>query len=115
MALRVAIQFLYDYLDARFQIPTSSTMNPGSLEDWPIQEQRPLFDLLGDPQQAIGVILNSSYLMQPTKSVSGVRFPLEETFASCQLCPRQNCPSRRAPYDPDLYEQKYRPPANNPA
>jgi predicted transcriptional regulator len=64
--------------------------------------------MLGDTQAAIGVELLSSLLMQPTKTVSGIVFPTEETFASCQLCPRQGCPNRRAPYDPDLFEAKYR-------
>ena len=48
--------------------------------------------------------------MVPTKSVSGILFPAEETFASCQLCPRDDCPNRRAPYDPELFERKYRAP-----
>ena len=45
-------------------------MNPGSLADWPMREQRPLFGLLGDTDAAIGVELMESYLMRPTKSVS---------------------------------------------
>jgi predicted transcriptional regulator len=46
--------------------------------------------------------------MVPSKSVSGILFPTEQTFASCQLCPREGCPSRQAPYDPALYDKKYR-------
>ena len=61
-------------------------MNPGSLADWPLREQRPLFGLLGNVRAAIGVTLTPSLLMTPTKSVSGILFPSEETFASCQLC-----------------------------
>ncbi len=48
--------------------------------------------------------------MVPTKSVSGILFPAEESFASCQLCPRENCPNRRAPYDPELFDRKFRAP-----
>jgi hypothetical protein len=83
-------------------------MHPGSLQDWPVQEQGPLFALLGEAAPAIGVELTPSYLMVPTKSVSGIRFPLEESFESCQLCSRPNCPNRRAPYEEGLYERKYR-------
>lgn len=108
MALRSARQMLDAHLGQRYQPGPISTMNPGSLEDWPLQEQRPLFALLGDPCQSIGVRLTESFLMVPVKSVSGILFPTEESFASCQLCPREVCPSRRAPYDPDLYEMKYR-------
>ena len=85
----------------------TATMAPGSLSNWPLPQQRPLFDVLGDVQGIIGVELSDSFLMTPNKSVSGVRFPTEEGFASCQLCPREGCPNRRAPYDQTLYERKY--------
>ena len=83
-------------------------MTPGSLEDWPISEQRPLFEILGDIQDAIGVQLKDSLMMSPVQSVSGIIFPTEATFESCQLCPRENCPGRRAAYDKNLYEKKYK-------
>jgi hypothetical protein len=63
---------------------------------------------LGDVAGAIGVWLSDSLLMVPAKSVSGVRFPTEESFESCQLCSRENCPGRRASYDDTLYDRKYR-------
>jgi hypothetical protein len=107
-ALRSAVQFLEKHLVEQYELGQTSTMNPGSLEDWPLQEQRTLFALLGDPQAAIGVRLTEGLLMVPTKSVSGIRFPTETSFASCQLCPRENCRGRRAPYDKELYDRKYR-------
>ncbi|MBM4456896.1 MAG: vitamin B12 dependent methionine synthase [Chloroflexi bacterium] len=91
-----------------YQIGQTSRMNPGSLADWPLEQQNVLFGYLGQVQAAIGVELTESLLMTPTKSVSGILFPSEETFASCQLCPRPVCPNRRAPYDPVLLETKYR-------
>jgi hypothetical protein len=95
------------HVTAQFAVPQMMTMNPGSLADWPIREQRPLFALLGDVKAAIGVALTPSLLMTPTKSVSGILFPSEENFASCQLCPREECPNRRAAYDPGLFQRKY--------
>jgi hypothetical protein len=109
MALRDALTALHQHLTERWGLAHSSAMSPGSLGDWPLTEQRALFALLGDTEGAIGVRLTDSYLMVPIKSVSGVRFPTEESFESCQLCPRPVCPGRRAPYDPTLYERKYRP------
>lgn len=44
--------------------------------------------------------------MVPVKSVSGIFFPTEIKFESCQLCPREVCISRRAPYTP-LLVNKY--------
>ncbi|MBN1249350.1 MAG: vitamin B12 dependent methionine synthase [Anaerolineae bacterium] len=107
MALGAAIQTLHAHLAACYELGKTAAMSPGSLADWPIREQRPLFKLLGDPEAAIGVKLTESFLMIPNKSVSGIRFPTEESFESCQLCPRESCPGRRAAYEPDLYDMKY--------
>lgn len=106
-ALRQALGALRAHLDEQYRLGRTSTMSPGSLPDWPIQAQRPLFALFGNTEQLIGVRLTDSLLMSPSKSVSGIRFPTERTFASCQLCPRAGCPSRQAPYDGELYEKRY--------
>lgn len=83
----------------RFAISTLSWMSPGSLEDWPIEAQQPLFALLDGVEAAIGVRLTESLLMLPRKSVSGIFFPSETTFFSCRLCPRPRCEGRKARYD----------------
>jgi len=106
-ALRAAYCFLKEHLEQMFQPGQTSSMSPGSLKDWPIEQQIPLFQLLGDTRTAIGVELTPSFLMLPTKSVSGIRFPAKENFESCQLCPREDCPGRRLPYNPDLFQTKY--------
>ena len=105
--LHAAMATFRAHLTERFQLSQVSVMNPGSLTDWPLREQRALFALLGNVEAAIGVELTASLLMVPTKSVSGILFVAEETFASCQLCPRETCPNRRAAYDPALFERKY--------
>ena len=107
MALRTAAQALGKDLEERFCPGRTARMNPGSLPDWPLREQRKLFALLGSPQDAIGVELTESLIMVPIKSVSGIVFPTEVAFASCQLCPREDCVGRQAPYDSTLYERKY--------
>ena len=106
-ALHTALAALDQELATQFQPGHLSMMNPGSLEDWPLSEQRPLFDLLGPAVGEAGVRLTDSLLMQPTKTVSGLLFAAQESFASCLLCPIEGCPNRRAEYDPLLYEQKY--------
>jgi hypothetical protein len=83
----------------KFAFEKLSWMSPGSLEDWPIQEQLPLFALLGEAPAAIGVQLTESLLMLPGKSVSGIFFPSASTFFSCRLCPRARCEGRKARYD----------------
>jgi hypothetical protein len=108
MALRTAVQYLHDHLIEHYRLLRISRMNPGSLPDWPLPEQRPLFDLLGNGPGLIGIHLTDSFLMKPIKSVSGIWFPTEESFESCRLCPRERCRGRRAPYDQNLYDRKYR-------
>jgi hypothetical protein len=108
--LKSAFGGFVNHLAQTYSLTNPSAMNPGSLGDWPLSQQRPLFDLLGDVEGAIGVRLTDSFLMVPTKSVSGILFPAEESFASCQLCPRERCPNRRAPYDPELFDRKFRAP-----
>jgi len=102
MVLGMAISYLSEYIERKYALGQISHMNPGSLEDWPLTQQKELFSLLGDVDGLIGVRLNESYVMQPMKSTSGIYFPTEIRFESCQLCPREKCIGRRAPYDPDL-------------
>ena len=97
--LEEGASWLAEKLKNRWGFPVLSNMSPGSLEDWPITEQGKLFLLFGDTEKTIGVRLTDRYLMLPRKSLSGILFPSEETFTACRLCPREVCPSRRAPYD----------------
>ena len=108
MALGTASQHLNAHIEQVHQPGSTATMNPGSLADWPLKEQRQLFALLDNRGHEIGVHLSDSFLMTPTKSVSGIRFPTEYRFESCQLCPRPECPGRRAPYDRELYDKRYK-------
>jgi len=107
MTLRSAISYLTDYLTRNYALGQMSRMHPGSLEDWPITQQKELFSIFGNVEDLVGVKLTESFLMIPVKSVSGICFPTEIRFESCQLCPREVCSGRRALYDPDLV-RKYK-------
>jgi len=107
-ALGAAAGALSSHVDEEFRPGKTASMNPGSIEDWPMAQQQQLFALLGNPLESIGVELTDSFLMIPVKSLSGMRFPTEVNFESCQLCPRKGCPTRGAPYDPELFDKKYR-------
>jgi len=76
-----------------------SQMNPGSLPEWPISEQANLFALIGDVEKDIGVTLTDSFLMLPSKSVSGFFFSSATHYENCRLCPMPNCPNRRVPQE----------------
>ena len=105
VALNSARKQLKRHLKSQFALEKISSMAPGSLPDWPIEEQAPLFKLLGDVDTSIGVKLTDSLLMLPAKSISGLYFPTEVSFFSCQLCPRERCESRKAKYDPQLAQE----------
>jgi cobalamin-dependent methionine synthase I len=107
MALGAARSHVREHIDRKYRPGKMSNMAPGSLEDWPVTQQTQLFSLLGDVEGAIGVTLTDSFLMVPLKSVSGMLFPTERSFESCQLCPREGCPGRAAPYDEHLWDQRY--------
>jgi len=104
--LQIAADYLKSVLTSTFGLAKSATMSPGSgdMGIWPIEQQQQLFSLLGAVDDAIGVQLSDSFLMSPIKSLSGICFPTEVDFRSCQLCRRNNCPSRSAPFDRALWE-----------
>jgi len=102
IAVQRARRHIEQFIKDSYSAGQLSRMAPGSLQDWPLQEQRPLFQLLGDVEGMIGVRLSERFLMTPIKSISGIFFPTEVRFESCQLCARPNCPGRRAPHDAEL-------------
>ena len=102
IALMAARKQLHSHLSDKFALKKISFMSPGSLPDWPLEAQSRLFELLTDIENAIGVSLTPSFLMVPTKSVSGIYFQTEVSFFNCQLCQRGKCPGRKARYDEKL-------------
>jgi hypothetical protein len=102
IALTAVREQLHDHLCSKFALKKISFMSPGSLPDWSIEAQGQLFQLLPAVEASIGVRLNKSFLMIPTKSVSGIYFQTEVSFFSCQLCQRGKCPGRKARYDENV-------------
>ncbi len=107
MVLHLAINQLREQIKEEFGLNPLYAMSPGSLADWPLPAQGPLFEALGDVRAEIGVELTQDFLMVPIKSVSGIFFTAKEEYVNCMLCTMEKCPNRRAPYDPDLYERRY--------
>jgi hypothetical protein len=105
--LAAANKHLDDHLHHRFRLGKTAIMRPGSGDAsvWPIEQQHGLFALLGDVRKAIGVVLTDSFLMVPNKTTSGILFPTENDFRSCEVCHRENCPSRHAPFNKQLWEE----------
>ena len=104
--LQASMQFLREHLAKRYRVSNLSSMNPGSGDAsvWPFEQQRELFTICGDVEKLIGVRLTKSLILVPDMSVAGIFFPTEVDFESCQLCHRENCRFRRAPFDRELWE-----------
>ena len=62
LALYAALEALDTHLKDRFRPGSVSSMSPGSLQDWPISEQKPLFNLMGNTYDKIGVKLTESFI-----------------------------------------------------
>lgn len=97
-ALDASVRYLQSHISQKLGLKMICHMSPGQL-DWSISQQRQLFSMFDDVESKIGVKLTDSLLMIPRKSVSGIMFPTETPFTSCQLCQRRNCSSRKVPYD----------------
>ena len=102
-----AIDVMNKNIAKNFNPGKTAFMTPGSLEQWPLEEQRTLFSAFSNVGKSIGVQINDEFIMIPRHSVSGIIFPTEVDYENCQLCPREECSGRRAPYDKDLYHMRY--------
>jgi len=105
IALGKARQYLEDHIKTTYRIDKISFMSPGSLKDWPLEEQKALFSIIPGIEESIGVKLNESLLMIPKKSISGIFFQTEVSFYNCQLCPRKKCQGRKAAYSRELAKE----------
>jgi hypothetical protein len=100
-----ASEYLTDYIKKKHDLGGLAALNPGEFNDFPISQQKPLFELFGDAAGEIGVSLTSGGAIRPTKSRSGILFPNETGFLSCRLCTMVKCPGRRAAYDPEVFKE----------
>ena len=100
-----SVDYLTEYLKEKHGIPRAALLNPGEIADWPITQQKPLFALFDGAEKKIGVSLTAGGVMKPIKSRSGILFPNDTGFLSCQLCTQLKCPGRRAKYDPELAKE----------
>ncbi|TFH15965.1 MAG: vitamin B12 dependent methionine synthase [Lentisphaerales bacterium] len=107
MALSAGVLFLRAHLTQTYAVQKVTSMSPGSgdRDVWPIEQQKELFHLLGDVRADTGVVLTDNCLMIPNKSVSGIIYPAEIDFATCRLCHREKCPSRKAEFDAAMWEE----------
>ena len=109
--LLVAVdRFLRSTVEHVFKLGKTAVMRPGAgdADIWPVERQRELFDLLDGVEDSLGVRLTESFLMIPNQTVSGVIYPTETNFSSCEVCRREGCPSRRAEFSEEMWNDVQR-------
>ncbi len=100
-SIKPVLDMVHQTIMNQFGAYKLSSLNPGSIPQWPITEQRSLFKLLGPVYEKTQVRLDKTMLMYPLKSVSGILFESKEGYCNCKICRRQNCPGRREDLDED--------------
>lgn len=74
-------------------------INPGEIDDWPLIQQRQVFQLLEGSIEQMGVQLTEGCMIKPVKSRSGIYFANDDGFETCRLCTQYRCAGRRAAFD----------------
>ncbi len=96
-----ASKYMIDYMKESFGFDGSSMLNPGSLPDWPIRNNFPLFDIIGNVDE-IGATLNEAGYIKPWNSGSHIHFS-GDGYQNCSLCKNYDCVGRRASFDREEY------------
>lgn len=95
LALMEAGDSLREAIRREFQEINLNTINPGTTRGWPLDDQKSLFDLLGNPAESLGVTLTENFMMVPTKTMSGIFYPSEKPVSNCSLCDMHTCGHRK--------------------
>ncbi len=106
--LQETITFLNTRIQKKANINSIlSSVNPGSLHDWPIDDQLKIYNMLFNKPDA-DIIISENAVLTPSKSVSGILFHSKEYFTNCMLCIQENCEERRYCYNPDFLDKNFR-------
>ena len=97
-----AFQYTKALIAEKHNVQHITEMSPGHLDNWPLSQQRVLFNLFGSEVEKIGVRLTEMFNMVPLKTVSGILFSSESGFQSCQICTQPRCMGRKTAYDPRI-------------
>ncbi len=102
MALDEAVDYLKNYLIRRYHLDLVWSLSPGEYQAWPASDRKPLYSLLTRSPDLIGVKLGDDNELGPRFSSLGILYSTEMEFESCQLCAKEPCMMRRAPYSLEL-------------
>lgn len=72
-----------------------STIEPGIPEDWPLQQQIDVFDILGGNPENFGITLNDQSLMLPFRYLAGIAYFTPKLRPQCPVCHFTDCNKQR--------------------
>lgn len=72
-----------------------STIEPGIPEDWPLDKQETVFQLLGGSSEDFGIKLNDQSLMLPFKYLAGLAYFSKKLLPQCGVCHFTDCNKQR--------------------
>jgi hypothetical protein len=104
-SLMLAHGYVVEFVTENFGYKEPGYLNPGSLPDWPIENNFALFDILGPATEQIDVQIMESGYMRPWKTSSGIIFSDAGGYQNCILCKNLDCIGRRAPFDEVEYNR----------
>lgn len=72
-----------------------SLVEPGVPEDWPLNEQTDVFEILGGDSEKFGIRLNEQSLMLPFKYLAGFAYFSKNLLPQCGFCHFTDCNKQR--------------------
>lgn len=99
LALERSIDWLSNQLKKKLGMSYMSSITPGCLDDWPVEETAKIFSFFGGRLSPAGVRLTEDYYMLPRKSLCGILFQSENEYIACRVCERRQCLSRRVVFE----------------
>ncbi|MBD5553641.1 MAG: hypothetical protein HDQ44_04815 [Desulfovibrio sp.] len=72
-----------------------SYLEPGIPEDWPLDKQETVFELLGGNSETFGIRLNNQSLMLPFRYLAGLAYFTKKLLPQCGICHFTDCNKQR--------------------
>jgi hypothetical protein len=73
-ALDISMKYTLDYIKDNFGCADASFINPGTLEDWPVELNKTIFEMIGNITELTGAVMTAGGFMKPWYSSAGIIF-----------------------------------------
>jgi hypothetical protein len=68
------MKYTLDYIKDKYGCTDVSFINPGTLEDWPVELNKTIFEMIGKVTELTGAVMTASGFMKPWYSSAGIIF-----------------------------------------